>query len=149
MGWSFKVAELADVPLFNMDVEAVGFPEPVADLRDEIATADAVLFACPEYNNSFSGVLKNTIDWLSRGPKPPLLGKPGAILGAGGRFGTIRAQHHLRQTLFHERMNLVMFPEVAVTSAFEQFDDDLNLINDRYRDQVARLVEALIVLAEP
>jgi NAD(P)H-dependent FMN reductase len=46
-----------DLPLYNGDVEAVGFPLAVAELREHAAAADAILIASPEYNYSFSGVL--------------------------------------------------------------------------------------------
>jgi multimeric flavodoxin WrbA len=46
-----------DLPLYNGDVEAAGFPLAVAALREHAAAADAILIASPEYNYSFSGVL--------------------------------------------------------------------------------------------
>ena len=60
-----------------------------------MAAADGVLFACPEYNGSVSGPLKNAIDWASRSPNVWDM-KPVAIMGAGGGGGTSKAQMHLR-----------------------------------------------------
>ena len=93
-----EIVEYGDVPLFNHDIErAHGFPEPVEAMRTQLGEADALLIATPEYNWSIPGVLKNAIDWASRGPDSPLDAKPTAILGAGGRLGTAYAQQHLRQ----------------------------------------------------
>ena len=63
-----------------------------------IAQSDGFIFVTPEYNFSIPGVLKNVIDWLSRPPEQTITnGKPVAIMGAGGRLGSARAQYHLRQ----------------------------------------------------
>src|ERR1700682_3114611 len=69
---SVTVADISQIPLYDEDVRGRGFPPPVETLRRQIAAADALLFACPEYNYSMSGVLKNAIDWGSRPPRQPL-----------------------------------------------------------------------------
>ena len=76
------IADISQIPLYNEDVRTKGFPPPVESLRQQINAADALLFACPEYNYSMSGVLKNAIDWASRPPDQPFAGKPAAIIGA-------------------------------------------------------------------
>src|SRR5829696_4571521 len=92
------IADISQIPLYNEDVREKGFPPPVETLRRQIKEADALLFACPEYNYSMSGVLKNAIDWASRPPDQPFAGKPVGIIGASpGRLGSARAQYHLRQ----------------------------------------------------
>src|SRR5262245_53755628 len=79
-----KVADIADIPPYNEDVRALGFPEPVAKFRDQIAASDALLIVTPEYNYSVPGVLKNAIDWASRPPNQPFAGKALALMGASG-----------------------------------------------------------------
>ena len=144
-----EIVEYADVPLFNHDLERMsGFPEAVQEMRDQLARADALLFAAPEYNWSIPGVMKNAIDWASRGPDSPMDGKPAAIMGAGGRLGTAYAQQHLRQILMHNDLRVVNRPGVMISRAAEHFDADLNLINDRYRQQIKRLLEALVAEVE-
>uniref|UniRef100_UPI0013D2FD54 NADPH-dependent FMN reductase n=1 Tax=Enterobacter hormaechei TaxID=158836 RepID=UPI0013D2FD54 len=82
---------LAEIPPYNEDVRQHGFPDSVEELRREIAEADALIIAAPEYNYSVAGVLKNAIDWASRPPQPfdeKLIG----IIGASrGVIGTARA----------------------------------------------------------
>ena len=76
-------AGLRDIPPYDEDVrQAEGYPPAVADLRERLAAADAVLIVTPEYNYSVPGVLKNAIDWASRPPEQPFSGKPIAIMGA-------------------------------------------------------------------
>ena len=95
------------------------------ELRSLIGASDALLIASPEYNYSVTGVLKNALDWASRPPRQsPLNGKPAAIMGAGGRFGTVRAQAHLRQIAVHSNLLLLSKPELMVASAREKFDAD-------------------------
>ena len=60
------IHELDGIPLYNGDVEAGGIPTSILQLREAIDKADALLIATPEYNHGVPGVLKNTIDWLSR-----------------------------------------------------------------------------------
>lgn len=139
-----EVMTLHGIPHFDADVEAAGLPHEVTRLREAIAAADALLVATPEYNWSIPGVLKNALDWASRGGEAsPLRGKPAAILGAGGRFGTVRAQTHLREILRHNRVRVVGLPEVLIDSAESRFDAAGHLVDERFRSQIRRLLEAL------
>jgi chromate reductase len=144
-GVAIDIANIGRLPLYNEDVRLAGYPPDVADFRAAIAAADALLVATPEYNHSVPGVLKNAIDWASRPPDAPLAGKPAAIMGAsGGLGGTIRAQHHLRQTFVSVNVLAINRPEVVVREAAKKFDADGNLTDEDTRQHVARLVEALV-----
>src|SRR5690242_1782601 len=59
---------IGDMPLYNADIQAEGFPKPVTDMADAIRRADGVVICSPEYNYSIPGVMKNAIDWISRLP---------------------------------------------------------------------------------
>jgi chromate reductase len=142
-GMLIEIFDLGEIPLYNADIEAAGLPVSVELFRGRIAAADALLIATPEYNYSISGVLKNALDWASRPPNSPLTGKPAAILGAGGRLGTARAQYHLRQILLHNEVTAVIKPEVFIIRAGEHFDADGRLINDESRQQLQALLAAL------
>jgi chromate reductase len=99
-GVGIEIFGLHDLPLFNEDVEALGDPAPVTAWKQAIAAADGLLIACPEYNGGVTGVLKNAIDWASRGSPTVLAGKTVCIVGASpGVTGTVRAQDSLRQSL--------------------------------------------------
>lgn len=137
--------ELADIPLFNADVEAEGDPPPVAAFKRAIAAADALLIATPEYNHCVPGVLKNAIDWASRPARRSVLtDKPVAIMGAStGRGGTARAQAHLRDGLAYTNGFVLPLPEVLVGTAGEKFADDGSLIDGATRDEVRDLLVSL------
>jgi chromate reductase len=68
-GVTVTVHSVADVPLYNGDIEGQGLPESVVALHDAVEDSDGALFFSPEYNGSFPAVTKNVIDWLSRPPK--------------------------------------------------------------------------------
>ena len=144
-GTSVVPFDLAEIPLFNIDVEAEGDPPAVADFKRAIAAADALLIATPEYNHCVPGVLKNAIDWASRPARQSVLtGKPVAIMGAStGRGGTARAQAHLRDGLAYTNGFVLPLPEVLVGLAGERFDDDGNLTDPDTREEVRDLLVSL------
>ena len=141
---TLEVFDLSPIPLYNADVEEAGVPESVTLFKQRLAAADAILIATPEYNYSIPGVLKNAIDWASRPPQGcPLVGKPLAIMGAGGTFGTVRSQLALRQVAVFINMLPLNKPEVMVQRNWEKFDPDGNLTDDATKEQVRGLLEAL------
>lgn len=143
---SLEIFDLDHIPFFNSDVEAEGTPASVLAFRERIQAADALLIATPEYNASTTGVLKNAIDWASRrrpDPNAPLDHKPVAIVGAGGMFGTVRAQLHLREILLHNQMYVLNAPTLMLARAWEQFDDAGILTNPDSRERLRRLLHAL------
>jgi chromate reductase len=95
-GARVEIASIREIPLYDADVEARGIPEGVRVLKDRIAASDGLLIVSPEYNNSFPGVMKNAIDWLTRPPMdiPRVFrDRPVAVIGATpGRGGTVLAQ---------------------------------------------------------
>lgn len=127
-----EIFSLKDIPLYNEDVEKAGLPESVKIFKDKIANADSLLIASPEYNYSFTGVLKNAIDWASRTPSDsPLKRKPYAIVGvSGGNGGTIRSQMHFRQVAFHNDMAGMNRPEVYVTNGRSKFNENNELTDE-------------------
>ena len=78
-GMSLTIARIDDIPIFNQDVFDAGIPEAAKRLRAEVAAADGVLIASPEYNFSLTAALKNAIDWASRPPNQSWQDKPVAI----------------------------------------------------------------------
>lgn len=148
-GMELEIVELNDLPLFSEDREHPP-PEAVRVFCQRIRQADALLIATPEYNYSVSGVLKNAIDWASRPPgHGAMQGKPTAIMGCSpSRFGTVRAQLALRQTLLYLDMPTVRHPEVMVTNAAERFDAEGQLSDERTRKQVTEVLVALKELVD-
>jgi chromate reductase len=143
-GVSFETFDIGRLPLYNEDVRAQGFPPAVEEMREQIRSADAILFVTPEYNYSMPGVLKNAIDWASRPPDQPFDGKPAAIMGASpSMLGSARAQYHLRQTCVFLNILLVNRPEVLIAAAHSKFDAEGRLTDEHTRKFIRQLMEAL------
>jgi chromate reductase len=136
---------LAELPPYDQDVQDSAPPPPVQDLRERIASADALLIATPEYNGSIPGVLKNAIDWASRPfPDNSLRGKPVAIVGAStGAYGALWAQADLRKVLGIAGAR-VLEGELAVPHAQDRFGEDGRLADEMVRERLAGVVERLV-----
>lgn len=132
--------ELANVPMFNEDDEhdvAAG----VQQLRHAVAKADGLLIATPEYNHSFPGVLKNAIDWLSRGTDSVLADKPVAVIGAStGSWGTRLAQAALRQVLTATEARVMPGPMLFVARASDRVDAAGQLCDPALTESLSSLV---------
>jgi chromate reductase len=136
-GMEIEIFDLAGIPLYNGDLDVEGKrPGEVERLKREIAGADALLFATPEYNHSVPGVLQNAIDWASRpGGKSVFVGKPAGILGASpGAIGTARAQQQLKLVLFSTLALVLPHPGVAVGQVVEKLGPAGELIHEPTRE---------------
>lgn len=143
-GMRIEAADISAIPFYNDDLRANGDPAPVTELKAKIRAADAVLIVSPEYNFSVPGVLKNTLDWMSRPPEPPFDGKVVAIMGAsGGPVGTARGQYHLRQILVYLNTFTVNKPEVFISAAQTKFNAQGELTDDTTAKFISDLLVAL------
>jgi chromate reductase, NAD(P)H dehydrogenase (quinone) len=128
---------LADLPLYDEDLDDADAPESVRRLRADWAAADAILFSTPEYNGSVPGGLKNAIDWASR---PRLEGvlrnKTVAVVGAStGQFGALWAQQDLKRILGVAGARVVG-TEIPVSRAHERVDANGRLLDDEVYGQL-------------
>lgn len=118
---AFEHIRIDDLPLYSQDFDA-DYPAVARRLKQDVESADALLFVTPEYNRSIPGVLKNAIDIASRPwGANSFAGKPGAVIGTSiGAPGSAMAQQHLRNTLAYVDVLLLAQPEV-----FVHFKDEL------------------------
>jgi chromate reductase, NAD(P)H dehydrogenase (quinone) len=137
---------LEQLPPYNEDREGDNLPDEVARLREEIASADAVLFATPEYNTTMPGQIKQVVDWAStpHGPDAALWGKPAAAIGASVTdYGAMWAQDHLRNALGIAGAR-VLKADLPIARAAELFSADGELTDPETRERLTELVEALV-----
>lgn len=145
---------VGELPLYNADIQAQGFPQAATAMGEAIRAADGVIFVTPEYNYSVPGTLKNAIDWLSRLSPAPFAGKPVAIQTASmGVFGGVRAQYHLRQMLVYLDAMILNKPEVMVGAAQTKFSPGGELTDAATRDfvktQLASFADFIRRIAPP
>ena len=122
----FELVSIADLPLYNPDIDDGRHPAP-EHFRAAVKAADAVLFVTPEYNRSIPGPLKNALDWGSRPyGEACWAGKPAASIGASpGAAGTAAAQQQMRQVMTVLNMAVLGQPEVYL-----QFKE--GLVNEQH-----------------
>lgn len=130
LGIDIKVLDLNayNIPLYSQDIEDQGMPLKTQEFKKEIHAANAILIASPEYNGSYSGVLKNAIDWASRKLDPnegmyaAFAKKPVGLLSASpGGLGGIRGIIHLKTLLLD--LQAIVMPEYTTISEAHKMDE--------------------------
>jgi len=138
------------LPLYCQDLEAKGFPEEVLLVKQMLAESDGFLIASPEYNGSFSPMLKNLIDWSSRPTSKDehmaaaFKGKVAGIMAASpGGLGGLRGLGHLRELLTNLGVSVVP-DQVAVGGAFKAFSEDGELTNEMQNNMLSACVHQVV-----
>jgi chromate reductase, NAD(P)H dehydrogenase (quinone) len=146
----FDPSGIGALPVYDQDLDSGDVPASVERLRAAWASADAILFATPEYNGSIPGGLKNAIDWASRPrQEAALMNKTVAVIGAStGQFGAMWAQADLRKVLGTAGARVVG-DELPVTRAHEKFDSSGRLLDGELFERLRLLLETLAVEAIP
>ena len=138
------------LPLYDGDLEQEeGLPPQAVQLKELFRGHDGFLIASPEYNGSYSGALKNAVDWLSR----PQEGYPGLDCFQGkvagllccspGRLGGIRGLPHLRQLLTGIG-TMVLARQIAIPLITDELSDDGPFRTEGIQQGVDRLGQELV-----
>lgn len=147
-GSELIIASIENIPLYNYDVEAQGIPQAVTDLKKQIIDASGLLLATPEYNNSVPGVLKNTIDWLSRPAtdiKIVFAGRPVAVMGASpGGFGTVLSQNAWLPILRTLQTRPWFGGRMMVSRAGSVFDANGTLTDEPIKKQLQQFMQGFV-----
>ena len=150
IGSSLEIRSINEIPLYSGDLEeSAGMPASITTLKKSIQAADGLIIATPEYNGSIPGVLKNTIDWLSRTNLDELNvlnGLPVALMGATpGGLGTVNAQAACLPIFRSLRMQLwVAGGGLMVSSAHQKFSENGELQDDTLREQIENYLNGFI-----
>jgi len=138
-----------ECPAYDTDVEvSTGLPAGAQVLHDKLQSVDGFMIASPEYNASMPGVLKNTIDWVSRFRPQPFNGKQGFLMAAspsmtGGKIGLWA----LRQPLEH--LGARTYPDMfALAQAHRAFDDSGRIADAKLQNWFETTIECFIDLVE-
>ncbi len=134
--------EYKDIPYMNQDLESE-VPQIIRCIRDQVMAFDGVWFVTPEYNYSYSGVLKNLIDWLSRplnlqsgSITSAMTGKKVTISGAGGRKAAEGARLKLMELLLFIQAKPLRDVSVGIALPPESFMSDQLILNEEDRRQL-------------
>ena len=146
-----------DLPMYNADLEAQGTPRDVMRLKQLMYEHPAWIICSPEYNGSYTALLKNTIDWASSPVKSDAAwqegfksfsGKVVGLLSASpGALGGLRSQSHLAPLLLNAQC-WVAPKAFALSHASDAFDAQGQLLNDAHRSNVQAVVDQVLFAAE-
>lgn len=147
--------ELADfdVPLYNADLEANATPADVMRLKQLMFEHPAWIICSPEYNGSYTALLKNTIDWVSS----PVKGNPawsrgteafegkvvGLLSASPGALGGLRSLGHLNPLLLNLQC-WVAPQQFALGNAGQAFDANGLLQSEVHRQGVQAVVKQVL-----
>ena len=146
-----------NIPLYNADLEAQGTPPDVLRLKETLDAHPAWIICSPEYNGSYTALLKNTIDWASSPIKghpvwasstKPFAGKTVGLLSASpGALGGLRSLSHLSPLLLN--LHCWVCPkQFALGRASEAFNAQGELQNDAHRKNVQAVVDQVLWAAQ-
>ena len=135
---------LGSLPHFNPDDDREPLPEPVSQLRAQLAACDAVLFSTPEYAGALPGSFKNLLDWTVGGG---IYEKPVGWVNAscGGAKGTYE---QLRTVLTYTGADIVgpACADIPVPRSAIEAD---GLVEDAaLRQAMRRILDALVTRVE-
>ncbi len=138
-----------DCPWYDQDVETEqGIPAGAERLRDRLVAADAFLIVSPEYNASMPGMLKNTIDWVSRMRPQPFNGRQGLLMSASpSMVGGNRGLWSLRVPLEH--LGARVYPDMfSLSQAHQAFGENGRIANATLQSRFESTIECFIDLVE-
>ena len=138
-----------DTPSYNADIQdADGFPVGADRLRECIQTNDAFVISSPEYNASMPGLLKNTIDWVSRFSPQPFNEKHGLLLsGSPSMVGGNRGLWALRVPFEH--LGARIYPDMfSLAQAHQAFDGDGRIADPQLQERFESTIAGFMDLVE-
>jgi chromate reductase len=147
-----EIGDIRGIPMYDGDMEAAGIPESVYQLKQQIAESAGLLLVSPEYNNSMPGVLKNTVDWLSR-PDPEIRNvfrdRPVALIGASpGGFGTILGQTAWLPVFRSLGARQWSGGRLMVSGASRVFDEKGLLADESVRQRLEQYLQGFMAFCE-
>ncbi len=139
------------MPLYDGDLEdESGVPESAQQLKEVFAAHKGLFIASPEYNSSFSPLLKNCIDWMSRPHKdnePPYYAYNDKVCAltatSSGAIGGLRGLVPLRMLLGNIKVT-VLPDQLAVPFYDKVFDGKGQLVDEGTRNSLSALIDELI-----
>ncbi len=138
-----------EAPSFDADVERdEGLPAGADQFRLRLEESDAFVICSPEYNASMPGVLKNTVDWVSRFSPQPFNERHGLLMSASPSMGGgNRGLWSLR--IPFEHLGARMYPEMfSLAQAHQAFTDEGRLVSAELQVRFEATIRAFMELVE-
>ena len=133
---------LAELPAFNPDHDYPPLPPVVADLREQIAAADGVIFCTPEYAGALPGSFKNLLDWTVGGTE--MYGKPVAWVNVAAEGRGLNAHASLATVLGYVGAAIVEAACSTVPVPRESVGPDGVVVEGAVRAAIADVVRRFV-----
>lgn len=149
-GYQPEFVQIDHLPLYNQDYDSAEPPAQYTAFRDQVRSADAVLFVTPEHNRSFPAALKNALDIGSRPYGQSVWnGKPALVVSQSpGNLSGFAASNHLRQILTFFNMPLVGQPEAYIAGSNKLLGEDGKITNEDTLKFLQSVVDAFVKLIQ-
>src|SRR5262249_54050359 len=137
---------MASLPHFNPDDDREGQPvdAAVAELRAQIAAADALLLCTPEYAGALPGALKNLLEWTVGDAST--YRKPIAwinVSGPAASSGGADAHDSLRKVLGYVHADIVEAACTRVPLTRDAVGPEGTITDPTARDKIAQALRTL------
>ncbi len=146
-----------DIPMYNADLEATGTPADVLRLKELMFAHPGWIICSPEYNGSYTALLKNTIDWASSpvkghpvwssGTKPFADKVVGLLSASPGARGGLRSLSHLTPLMLNLQC-WVAPKQHALSAAGQAFDAQGQLLHDKDEQAVQAVIDQVLFATE-
>jgi NAD(P)H-dependent FMN reductase len=149
-GIDVLMIDLAEHPLPMMEDDNGKVHNPAGDISiigAQLKEADAMILVSPEYHGSFSGVLKNALDfyWAEFKKKPI-----GVVTTGSGKMGGINASTQMQHVVLslgaYPLPTKLLIPEIqhAFNDQFEPLRDDIIRNSDRFLNEFSWFANAIV-----
>lgn len=119
-------------------------PASLLYISEKLETADGIVFVTPEYNNSYSGAMKNAVDYFTKEwAKKPI----GIVCASNGRQGGLNASNLLQLLV----LAIGAFPmpyKMLVPDLPNAFDEEGNPQTEFMERSLKRFVEEYLWFVE-
>ena len=118
--------------------------DALQEISAALSTADGIVFVSPEYNNSYSGAFKNTVDYFTK----EWAHKPiGVVAGSNGKQGGINASN-LMQLLVLAIGAYAMPEKLLVPELHLSLDEEGNPKNEIMAKNIKKFVDSFLWFTE-
>lgn len=119
-------------------------PDALVALHTALEESHGLVFLSPEYNGSYSGALKNAVDYF----KPEFGKKPiGVATASSGPLGGVNASHHLQALVLH--LGGYAMPRKWMVGEIEKvIAEDGTVLSEKVAKELATFAEELVWITE-
>lgn len=134
--------DVFDPAKMNLPLPGKGTNPAMESFQNTVSKATGVILATPEYNGSYSSIIKLLIESL--GYPSLLAGKPVGLIGvASGRIGAVKSLEHLSSVCIHNGAIVLPGP-ASVAEVHKIFDEKGRCLDEKMEQRIRSVANNLI-----